>query len=250
MRRFFIFLLLFTPSVFAHFQVLLPSSEIVRDQEMITLTILFTHPMEQGPLMNMDLPKQFGVVVLGKKKDLLNTLQAQKQDGKTFFTAKYLLDQPADYLFFIEPTPYWEATEGKMIIHYTKVIVDAFNAQEGWKYSVGFPVEIDPLVRPYGLWVGNVFQGIVKKGGQMVPFAKVEVEYFNEGHHTSIPSEPFVTQIIHADAQGVFTYAMPKAGWWGFAALLAGDQLLKNPEGKQVPVELGALIWVRTTEMR
>lgn len=243
-------LLLISHSAKAHFQVLLPSSDIVNDPQMITLTILFTYPMEQGPLMNMDLPKQFGVMVQSKKKNLLQTLQAKKQEGKTFFTSEYRFDAPADYLFFIEPAPYWEASEGKMIIHYTKVIVDVLDAQEGWNHLVGFPVEIEPLVRPYGLWVGNIFQGIVKKGGHAVPFATVEVEYFNEGHRVAIPSPAFTAQVIHADAQGIFTYAMPKAGWWGFAALLEGDQPLKNPEGKEVPVELGALIWIHTVEMK
>ena len=28
-----------------------------------------------------------------------------------------------------------------------------------------------------------------------------------------------VTQTIKADPNGIFTYAAPKAGWWGFAAL-------------------------------
>jgi len=37
---------------------------------------------------------------------------------------------------------------------------------------------------------------------------------------------------------------MPISGWWGFAALLDDDKPLKNPEGKEVPVELGGLMWV------
>ena len=57
-----------------------------------------------------------------------------------------------------------------MIIHYTKVVVNAMGAEEGWDTLVGFPVEIEPLVRPYGLWTGNAFRGIVKKHGEPVPF--------------------------------------------------------------------------------
>jgi cobalt/nickel transport protein len=56
--------------------------------------------------------------------------------------------------------------------------------------------------------------------------------------------------VIKADADGVFSYAMPRAGWWGFAALLEGDEPMKNPQGETVPVETGGLIWVRTRDMR
>jgi cobalt/nickel transport protein len=125
-------------------------------------------------------------------------------------------------------------------------VVDAFNSQEGWDTTVGFPVEIEPLVRPYGLWVGNLFQGVVKKAGQPVPFTQVEVEYFNEGQKIKPPADPFVTQVIKTDANGVFNYVMPIAGWWGFAALLDGKPT-QNAEGRAVGVELGALIWVKAT---
>ena len=64
------------------------------------------------------------------------------------------------------------------------------------------------------------------------------------------PADPFVTQVIKADGQGVFTYAMPRAGWWGFAALLQGDEPMKAPTGEMVPVEQGALMWVKTVDMK
>ena len=43
---------------------------------------------------------------------------------------------------------------------------------------------------------------------------------------------------------------MPQAGWWSFAALVEGDKKMKNPEGKEVGVELGGLIWVKTYDMK
>ena len=115
---------------------------------------------------------------------------------------------------------------------------------------IGLPVEIEPLVRPYGLWTGNLFRGIVRKAGKPVPFAEIEVEYYNEGRAVSISGDPFVTQVIKADANGMFAYAMPRAGWWSFAALVEGDELVTNPDGKKVPVELGGLIWVKTVDMK
>jgi cobalt/nickel transport protein len=237
------------PSIaFGHFQTLLPETDIVTAaKKSLQLKLLFTHPMEQT-LMQMAKPIQFGVLVNGQKQDLLSTLQPQQLADKTFYTTTYLMKTPGDYIFYVEPAPYWEPAENKMIIHYTKVIVDVFDAQQGWDASVGFPVEIEPLVRPYGVWTGNLFQGIVKHAGQPVPFTPVEVEYFNENNTIKPPAEPFVTQVIKTNANGVFSYVMPISGWWGFAALLEGKPM-QNPAGKEVAVELGGLIWVKATSV-
>ena len=236
----------------AHFQVLIPSTDIVTAEgtRTVDLNIVFTHPMEQGPVMNMEMPTQFGVMLMGNKKDLKETLKAKEIEGKITYSTSYKCKAPGDHVFYIEPAPYWEPAEEVMIVHYTKVVVNAMGAEEGWDTMVGFPVEIEPLVRPYGLWTGNVFRGIVKKNGEPVPYAELEVEYYNEGGKVEIPADAFITQVIKADANGIFSYVMPKAGWWGFAALLEGDEKMKNPEGKDVDVELGALIWVKTVDMK
>jgi cobalt/nickel transport protein len=236
----------------AHFQVLIPSTDIVTAEgsRSVDFTIIFTHPMEQGPIMNMGPPSQFGVIVMGQKKDLRDTLVSQETDGQNTYTASYTPKRPGDHVFYLEPAAYWEPAEEVMIIHYTKTVVNAMGAEEGWDTMVGFPVEIEPLSRPYGLWTGNAFRGIVKKDKQPFPFAEIEVEYYNEGSRVEIPADPFITQVIKADANGVFSYVMPKAGWWSFAALIEGDETMQNPDGKEVGVELGALIWVKTVDMK
>lgn len=243
--------LLFAPLAGAHFQTLLPSTDLITDQTgtALTLDMIFTHPMEQGPAMTMARPTRFGVLVQGKTVDLMADLKPITVQGKPAYRADYMVKAPGDYVFFIEPAPYWEPAEGKMIIHYTKVVVDAFGAEEGWDGLVGLPVEIEPLVRPYGLWAGNLFQGIVRQDGKPVPFAEVEVEYYNTAG-IKAPADPFITQVIKADGNGVFSYAMPRAGWWAFAALVEAKDKMDSPEGKKVPVELGGLIWVKTVDMK
>jgi cobalt/nickel transport protein len=235
----------------AHFQELIPSIEIV-DAETgreITLELTFTHPMEQGPAMAMGEPVAFGVLTADDRQDLKEALEPVEVDGKAAYKAAFQVPGPGDYVFFVEPAPYWEPAEGVMIVHYTKTIVDAYGAGEGWDRMVGLPVEIEPLTRPYGLWTGNLFTGVVKKGGEPVPFAEVEVEWRNDGS-VQPPADAFVTQVLKADANGVFSYAIPRAGWWGFAALIEGDEPMPSPEGKSVPVEQGALIWVRVRDMQ
>jgi cobalt/nickel transport protein len=234
----------------SHFLVLLPSTDVLETgSQTVDLQMLFTHPMEQGPVMELAKPKQFGVLVHGQRRDLLPTLQAQKIDGKTTYTSSLKVTEPGDHVFFVEPTPYWEAAEKKWIIHNTKVVVDVFGAEEGWDAMVGLPVEIEPLTRPFGLWTGNCFRGIVKQNGKPVPFATLEVEYYNEGKKVKTPNDAFITQVIKADASGVFCYTIPRAGWWGFAALVPGETKLPGPDGQPADVELGGLMWIKTTDM-
>jgi len=235
----------------AHFVVLLPSADTISadDPRTVTLEILFTHPMNQGPVMEMAPPKQFGVLVGGKKHDLLGSLKLRKMEGRSTYTAQFDCQQEGDHVFYIEPAPYWEKAERKWIIHYTKVVVDSLGAEDSWDKLVGLPVEIEPLVRPYGLWTGNCFRGIVRHNGKPVPFARIEVEYYNQGKQVKVPSDAFTTQVIKADANGVFCYTMPRAGWWGFVALVDGPKQT-GPDGKPADVELGGAIWVRTVDMQ
>jgi len=234
----------------AHFQEILPSTDNfgAEDKE-LQLDLVFTHPMDRGPTMDMAKPVRFGVVTSAGETDLLGTLVEAPRDGKSAWKASYKPAKPGAYAFFVEPKPYWEPAEGKSIIHYAKVVVDAFGWGSDWDRPVGLPVEIEPLSRPNGLWTGNLFSGVVRRNGEPVPFAEIEVEWVNDGSVTA-PADAFVTQVVKADGQGVFHYAMPRAGWWGFAALVDADYQLPDPDGKPMPVELGGLIWVQARDMK
>ena len=234
----------------AHFQTLIPSRAIVSQStpRQIELDLRFTHPMQRGPAMPMDQPQRFGVLAPGGRQDLLASLVPYPLGSARAFRGQYRFTRPGDHVFYLQPAPYWEPAEGVMIQHYTKVVVDAFAGEPAWDQMVGFPVEIEPLVRPYGLWRGNLFQGVVKRDGQPVPFAEVEVEWLNDGSVTP-SADAYVTQVIKADANGTFSYALPRAGWWGFAALLEGPEPVPNPSGEPVPLEQGALIWIFARDM-
>jgi cobalt/nickel transport protein len=106
---------------------------------------------------------------------------------------------------------------------------------------LGLRTQIVPLSKPFGLWAGNVFQGVVLLDGAPVPGAEVEVEHYDEDGAATVPSDLMITQTIKADADGVFTYAAPGPGWWGFAALNTAPETMMH-EGEAKPVELGAVI--------
>lgn len=254
-----IFLIFICGSASAHFGAVIPSDDIVTqlDNKTLHVDVKFIHPME-GHYMEMEKPQQFGVLQRGKAVSLLDILQpakggrADQGAGFTFWQADFLIKRPGDYTFFTVPKPYWEPAEDKFIVHYSKVCINALGMEDGWDQPVGLEIEIVPLTRPYGLWTNNLFSGQVLLKGQPLPFAKIEIEYLNESEGNPspvvLPADAYVTQVLKADANGVFHYAMPRAGWWGFSALSKADRTLAH-DGKQKSVEIGAVYWVHTRDM-
>lgn len=88
-----------------------------------------------------------------------------------------------------------------------------------------------------------------------MPYAEVEIEYLNtpidiDQNKTGAlivkaPQDSFVTLVVKADSHGVFTFGIPKAGWWGFAALGVGP----DTEFKGKELSQDAVIWVQAKEM-
>lgn len=230
---------------FAHYGMLIPSDSMVMQGEskVIKIDLSFSHPFE-GEGMGLVKPLVFGVVANGKKQDLLGKLEEIKIMGNRAWRSDYKITRPGVYVFFMEPRPYWEPAEDCFIIHYTKTVVTAFGDDQGWDDDIGLKTEIAPLAKPFGLYAGNLFQGIVKLDGKPMPYAEVEVEYYNEDGKAKAPTDYMVTQTVKADQNGVFTYAVPKAGWWGFAALNTADYKMKHA-GEDKDVELGAVLWIK-----
>ncbi len=235
---------------YAHFGMVIPSDSMVSQggKSNLKLTVSFSHPMEMVG-MDMARPKAFGFVSGGGKKDLLAALKETKVMDRRAWQCDLKVERPGTMIFFMEPEPYWEEAEDSFISHYTKTVVAALGDEEGWDQEVGLRAEIVPLARPFGLYAGNVFQGIVKVEGKPVPYATVEVEYYNKDKKAQAPTEYMVTQSVKADGNGVFTFAVPKAGWWGFAGLVTSDKRLLK-DGKEKAHELGAVIWVEFKEWK
>jgi len=248
---FFLAILLCLPPglVLAHFGMVIADQHIIDQKKKDTvLTLSFSHPFEN---IGMDLPqpKHFTVTANGKTTDLLATLEPVSLMDHEAWQSAYSFTRPGVYQFVMEPTPYWEPAEDLSIIHYTKTIIPAFGDDEGWDEPVGLPTEIVPLLRPFGNYVGNSFSGKVLLQGKPVAGAEVEVEFYNEGNKLQPKSEYHVTQVIKADNNGIFSFSCPLAGWWGFAALNEADYTIKDPEGKDKGVELGAVLWIYLDEL-
>ena len=238
-------LLLGTGPALGHFGMVIPSDSMILQGEdrTVTLALSFSHPFE-GQGMELVKPKTVGVLNNGKRQNLMGSLSQTQVMEHTAWSAQFKIKRPGAYIFYMEPQPYWEPAEDTFIVHYTKTVVTAFGDDEGWDAEIGLKTEIVPLSKPFGLYDGNVFQGIVKLNAKAIPFAEVEVEYYNTDGRFTAPTAYMITQTIKADQNGVFTYAAPKAGWWGFAALSPADFKLKH-NGIDKDVEIGAVIWVK-----
>jgi len=239
-------------SVSAHFQLILPTDETIsaNEDEEIGIQLIFTHPMEASHSMDMDKPVKFGVLNKGREKSLLEELESFTLDGAKSWKTLYETRSPGDYIFYLEPAPYYEEGKDLYLTQYTKIVVNKMGMPTDWEKELGQKAEIIPLTRPYGIWTGNVLRGVVKRDGKVVPNTKVMVEYLNSSAFTEfndagifMPAESFNRQYVKTDSNGVFSYGIPKAGWWGFGAMMKGDKI----DGKTH--KIGGVIWIKAHDM-
>lgn len=240
----------------AHFQMLYTPDLIRERGGQITLKMPFTHPASSGHVMSVDAPQRFYKIRKGKKTDLLETLKpiswGSAENSGPAYEAQVKLRGLGDHVFVLEPAPYYEESEDKYIQQVTKTIVNVGSLPTDWNEELGLTTEIVPLTKPYAIYQGGTFVGVVKSNGEPVPFAEIEVEYLNYQPDLSSnsfsktarmvpPADAFITMTIFADANGTFTFGIPKAGQWGFAALSVGP----DTEYKGKELSQDAVIWVQ-----
>ena len=107
------------------------------------------------------------------------------------------------------PKPYYEKSEDGYIQQFTKTIINVAGAPSDWDSEFNLEAEIVPLTKPYAIWEGGTFTGIVKSKGEVVPFAEIEVEFLNRDVDLSTnsmgkdlveaPHDSFVTMTIKAN---------------------------------------------------
>ena len=234
-----IFLILTTLYANAHFLTFMANTDNIFNQKQtkVNFDISFVHPFEQTGMV-MEKPEVF----VNSKNNKLNLIQTIKFNQKAW-SSSYEIKTPGIYKFFVQPQPYFEPSEEKFISHVPKLIISSFGLEDGWDEPIGLKYEIIPLIKPFGLYAGNLFQGKVLHDGKPAINIEVEVELYNE-FGLKAPTNSHITQVVKTDANGVFSFVMNHKGWWGFAALIEEGEL-KYTDGKNYPVENGALIWVK-----
>ncbi|WP_319542493.1 DUF4198 domain-containing protein [uncultured Pseudodesulfovibrio sp.] len=256
-------------SAFAHFMVVYTPEVALHEGRDLDMRILFTHPAEAGHMMDMGGIEEFYVLnqrgdskvkktdLKGYLKEIVWKNSEAQAPAFSAFIPKKVVRSMGDYVFVMKPGYYFEKEEDVYMQQVTKLVLNVGGMPGNWAEPVGLPCEIVPLIKPYGLWTGNVFKAQVLSAGKPVAGAEVEVEYMSHMPNmktnsmpaessVTYPHDSFVTQTIFTDANGYITFGIPKAGWWGFAALGVGPE--KEYKGKELSQD--AVIWVKAEDMK
>ena len=242
----------------SHFQLIYTPKVNLEKAGDVPLKLIFWHPFENGHVMDMGKPESFYAVHKGQKIDLMPSLKPIKFKGMDNEAAAYdaaiKVKRNGDYILVIEPAPYYEESEDIYIQQLTKSYLNKGTLPTGWEEPVGLATEIVPLNKPTNILAGSSFTGRVLADGKPVAGAEIEIEYMaaepdmetNSPKKATASPMPGGAVVALSDENGYFTFAIPKAGFWGFAALGSGPK--KEHEGKELSQD--AIIWVRAYDVK
>lgn len=242
----------------AHFQLNYTEDAMIDRPGDVPMGLVFWHPFENGHVMGMGQPQEFFMVHRGEKTDLSDRLVPATFKGASNeaagFKATVPVKRSGDYVVVTVPAPYYEESEDIYIQQIAKVVLNRNTLPTDWDQPVGLPTEILPLNKPYNVIVGSTFTGQVLAEGKPVPGAEIEVEYMAaepdlDAFSTSAPTAqpmPGGAIVAIADQNGVFTFGIPKAGYWGFAALGSGPAV--EHDGKELSQD--AVIWICAEDLQ
>ncbi len=241
----------------AHFQSVYSPDANLDVPGAVPLKLLFWHPGDNGHVMDMGTPQELFYVFRGERTDLTDTLSPITFKGSANEGAGYAATLPVrrngDYIVGLVPEPYYEEAEDIYIQQLTKVYFNKGGIPTGWNEPLGLATEIVPLNKPNNVVVGSTFSGQVVADGEPVAGAEIEIEFMpvepdmenNTAGEGTLEEQPGGSIVAITDADGVFTFGIPRAGQWGFAALGSGP--VTEHEGKELSQD--AVIWITAYDM-
>lgn len=242
----------------AHFQLAYTPEVNLKAAGSVPMMLVFWHPMENGHAMDMGQPQALDLVFKGEKTDLLGGLRPITFKGAENEAKAFEVDLPikrnGDYIVALTPAPYYEGSEDIYIQQITKSFLNKGGMPTGWNEPVGLPTEIVPLNKPTNGLAGGTFSGVLLSDGKPVPGAEIEIEYISAepdlttkaAGAATVEAPPGGALVAITDANGVFTFGIPRAGFWGFAALGSGP--VTEHEGKALSQD--AVLWMRAYDMK
>lgn len=241
----------------AHFQLVYNPEANPEAPGDMPFKLIFWHPFENGHAMDMGQPEEFFMVFKGEKTDLTGSLAPITFKGahneSAAFEGTVPVKRNGDYIVGLVPAPYYEESEDIYIQQLTKSYMNKGGIPSGWEEPVGMKTEFVPLNKPYGAVAGSTFSAQLLSDGKPVPGAEIEIEYLaaapdmdsNSASEVTAQPVPGGAMVAMTDANGVFTFGVPKAGWWGFAALGSGPDT--EFDGKELSQD--AVIWIRAYDL-
>ncbi|MCT4556253.1 MAG: DUF4198 domain-containing protein [Pelagimonas sp.] len=242
----------------AHFLLEYTTDTMIDAPGDVPVKLIFWHPLEAGHAMEMEKPQEFYVIHRGEKTDLMDTLKPftfeAPENTAQAFMGTVPVKRSGDYVMVTVPAPYYEESEDIYIQQITKAFLNRNELPTDWDAPVGLPTEIVPLNKPHNVIAGGTFTGRVLANGEPVAGAEIEIEFMAaepqmDGNGVQeITSGPLPGGAIVAlsDENGYFTFGVPKAGYWGFAALGSGPAT--EHDGKELSQD--AVLWIRAWDMQ
>ncbi|MGB0968697.1 MAG: DUF4198 domain-containing protein [Halocynthiibacter sp.] len=250
-------LTLTTQPAAAHFQLIYADQTQIERPGDVPVKLIFWHPMSAGHVMDMGMPQEFFMQHRGERIDLSKSLTESTFTGPdntgVSFDGIVPVKRSGDYVIVVDPAPYYEESEDIYIRQITKSYMNRNELPTDWDANLGLEAEIIPLNKPGNLIAGSTFSGRVMANGEPVAGAEIEIEYMaaepdmatgTAGEMTITPP-PGGAIVAVTDEDGEFTFGVPTAGHWGFAAL--GVVEGAEHEGKELSID--AVIWVRAWDI-
>lgn len=242
----------------AHFQLIYTPEVNLQKAGDVPFKLIFWHPFENGHAMDMGQPDEFYYIHKGEKTDLIDSLKQitfkGAQNEAVAYEADVKIKRNGDYVLVAVPAPYYEESEDIYIQQITKSFVNKGEVPTDWMEPVGLATEIVPMNKPTNILAGSTFSGRVLANGAPVAGAEIEIEYMaaepvmeeNKAGEPKASPMPGGAIVAISDANGYFSFGIPKAGFWGFAALGSGPET--EHDGKELSQD--AVIWVRAYDVK
>ncbi|MDC0738287.1 DUF4198 domain-containing protein [Cognatishimia sp. SS12] len=241
----------------AHFLMEYTEDTVIERPGDVPVKLVFWHPHEAGHVMTLERPEAFFVIHNGAKTDLMETLQETTFDGPSNSAKAFIgavpVKRSGDYVVVTVPAPYYEDSEDIYIQQITKTYLNRNGLPTDWDQPQGLATEILPLNKPYNVIAGSSFTGRVLSDGKPVAGAEIEIEYMaaepdlpgTGAKPATVSPMPGGAIVAISDDNGYFSFGVPKAGYWGFAALGVGPATEHN--GKELSQD--AVIWIRAWDL-
>ena len=230
----------------AHYQVVWPQFEgcYAKPGEEVRWQYFWGHPFDM--LIDDAEPPKVFIFTPEKKKESLEPREITLKDpasgqDRRAFAVEYKPSGMGDYYLCLESPAYFIAEEQVFWQDYVKAPLHV-RAEKGWDQSVGLPVEILPITRPYGWPAGSVFKGQALAKNKALTRATVEIEKFNGFFvpQEQLPRDrlgeensPLITRITKTDRMGYFVCTLDSPGWWIISVSAPGGK--KTHERKTYP---------------